>query len=534
LARGKLRLLAATTFREYKKYMAKDPALVRRFETVQVEAPSEAKTLMIVRGLKSHYEKLQHVVVTDAAVEACVDLSTRFLPGREQPDKAIDLLDTACARAMGRQSSEPVVLQSARAQLEALRRALAALAADRDHGIDIVVSRFKDLKHDISAQEAAVSAHEIQFTTLQQDARDMQAALAARDKKALKALRQKVAKQNLSMPFEVDEHAIAEVVSNWTGVPQGKLLAQEQNVLLNLPEQLQSSIMGQDAAIKEVAQGLQLAKAQIGEPNKPMGVFLLAGPTGVGKTQTALTVADTLFGGTSHLIHINMSEFGERHSVSRLVGSPPGYVGYGEGGVLTEAVKRQPYSVVLLDEVEKAHPDVLDLFYQVFDKGELNDGEGQRVYFYNTVIFLTSNLGQDLLTDCDPKVLGTDECNAELTQELSGFFKPALLARMRTVPYVSLSDKALGSILAAKCNTIGARVKSQYQANLKFSPRLCKHVLALAKARNQGARGIEHVLNERVLSVLSQALLKSFSQTIPPKSWACDYTGKHGVVVEAK
>lgn len=526
LARGELRTIAATTWREYKKYFEKDPALTRRFQLIKLDPPSSATTVDIIRGLKSRYEAAHGVVIRDDAVVAAVELSSRYLTGRQQPDKAVDLLDTCAARVQVSLSAKPAAIEQLEKQLAAAQQAEEALRRDQDHGLKVererlqhIVQQQKDLQHALKQLQQRWQAEKQLMTELLA----VRAQILMAEGKAKTALQKQRGRLGTQLQrlqagepllyCEVDPDAVAKVVSDWTGVPLGKVLRDEAASLQLLPEQLRARIKGQDSAISLVAEHLTLAKAGLKAPNQPMGIFLLVGPSGVGKTETALTVADTLFGGEHSLVTVNMSEFQEKHTISRLIGSPPGYVGFGEGGMLTEAIRQRPYSVVLLDEVEKASLDVLNLFYQVFDKGTLTDGEGREVDFSNTVIFLTSNLATDEITtlcQADPAV-SSDTILQTIRPLLSRWFKPALLARTTVVPYRTLGDAALTGIVELKMASLVKRLHTQHGLSLHYTPEVLAQVTARCTEVETGARNIDHILRSAVLPKISDVIIATLA-----------------------
>jgi type VI secretion system protein VasG len=529
LARGELRTIAATTWQEYKKHFEKDPALTRRFQLVKLDPPSAESTVMILRGLKARYEESHGVVIRDDAVVAAVELSTRYITGRQQPDKAVDLLDTCAARVQVNLSSKPAAVEACEQKMAAVTREQQALERDQLHGVVI------DAEHYASCEQRLIILKD-QLTMLnsrwQQERALIDALLQGREKfksatkkeqATLHKQRTQLVKklQKLQQPepllyFEVDPDAVGKVVSDWTGIPLGKVLRDEAAGLKLLPDQLRQRIKGQDQAIELVAERLKLAKAGLKAPNQPMGIFLLVGPSGVGKTETALTVADTLFGGEQSLVTINMSEFQEKHTISRLIGSPPGYVGYGEGGMLTEAVRQRPYSVVLLDEVEKASLDVLNLFYQVFDKGTLTDGEGREVDFSNTVIFLTSNLATDEITQlCHAnKNIMLEGITEAVRPTLSRWFKPALLARTTVVPYRILNDQALSAIVKLKLDALSRRIHLQNRCQLHYTDAVLAQIGARCTEVETGARNIDHILRSTLMPKLAEVIIDNLSSKV--------------------
>ena len=525
LARGEIRTCAATTWKEYKKYFEKDPALARRFQLVKLEEPSVETTALILRGLRPSYEKSHQVLVRDEALEAAADYAGRYISGRFLPDKAVDLLDTACARVRVSQASRPAPLEDAQRRVQARQRNLDALLRDAAEGVNIDEARLAELRAAIEADTAVVrqlEEHWQEEKTLAQAVLDARAALnAAGDapearqqaeavvQAARAALRAKQAGNPL-VGVEVTPDVVAQVVSHWTGIPVGKVAQEQAGQIAALETTLASRIRGQGAALAAVAEGIQAARAGLRAPQQPLGVFLLVGPSGVGKTETGLALADALFGDEGSVVTINMSEFQERHTVSRLVGSPPGYVGYGEGGLLTEAVRRRPYTVVLLDEVEKAHQDVLQLFYQVFDKGILNDGEGVAVSFRNTVIMLTSNLGSEItqaLCEGAETPPDSETVAAALRPLLSKHFQPALLARMQIVPYVSLGAEALAEIARLKLTALARRLAANNGMLCTWDDAVPVWLASRCSEGETGARNIDHVLAGSVLPRLARSIL---------------------------
>ncbi|MDR0827009.1 MAG: type VI secretion system ATPase TssH [Desulfovibrio sp.] len=561
LARGELKTCAATTWKEYKKYFEKDPALARRFQLVSLEEPDTRTAGLILRGLRDSYEAAHSVFIRDDAITSAVEFSHRFITGRFLPDKAIDLLDTACAKVKMSLTVKPDVLEDTERAIAANERELHALERDQQNNglvvdenqIQALRETIDDLRKKAAAltekwekeREAAqkfVTARAEYLEALKQepcqpaaeansadaktqsDAPDEKPlADAATLKSALDAARDayEVARGESGLvSIEVTPDVVAGVVSDWTGIPAGKVAREEAALVSELDGHLAKRIKGQDQALALVCKVIKAAKAGLRAPNQPIGVFLLAGPSGVGKTETGLALADLLFGDEESAITINMSEFQEKHTVSRLIGSPPGYVGYGEGGLLTEAVRRRPYSVVLLDEVEKAHPDVLNLFYQVFDKGELTDGEGKKVGFGSTVILLTSNLGTDKLLAAGaqtPPPAG-EELQKLLWPEFAAHFKPALLARMTIVPYLGLDEAALTRIANMKLAALGERLVKNNKITLQYSEALVKTIVARCTEVDTGARAIDHILAANVLPQLAQAILDKMSDesALPP------------------
>jgi type VI secretion system protein VasG len=538
LARGELRTIAATTWAEYKKYFEKDAALARRFQLVKLDEPDVATAVQILRGLRERYEEVHQVAIRDDALVAAAELSSRYITGRQLPDKAVDLLDTACARVKVLQHAKPDRLEDTERRMQALEREARGLRQDVDHRQPVDAQRFAD----IDAQMSTLGAQAEQLRTrwqaqraAAQVLRDARAAFgAARSEQgessgatSLQTLEAALIEAEQAFAaaqgdealvrIDVDPEVVAKVVSDWTGVPVGKMQKDRASTALGLADALKRRIRGQDAALDQVAEIVKTASSGLNDPRQPLGVFLLVGPSGVGKTETALAVADLLFGDEKSTVVVNMSEFQERHNVSRLIGSPPGYVGYGEGGLLTEAVRQRPYSVVLLDEVEKAHLDVLNLFYQVFDKGMLSDGEGKEIDFANTVIFLTSNLATDVITEMtqgdepvDAAVLAT-----AIRPLLSSHFKPALLARMTIVPYVTLDARALGGIVRLKLERIALRLAHNNKVRFTFADAVVERIAARCTEVETGARNIDFILRGNVLPLMSQQMLQRMGSGEP-------------------
>ncbi|NIC06398.1 type VI secretion system ATPase TssH [Billgrantia bachuensis] len=571
LARGELRTIAATTWREYKKYFEKDPALSRRFQPVALAEPSIDQALVILRGLRDTYETAHGVLVGDSGLRAAGELSARYLAGRKLPDKAIDVLDTACARLsqaldtpprrLSHLKSEHIAAQREREQLDrerllgrspdATREAeldvrlarleeeverLEAAWADQRECVDAIIALHRQLleagKNEAAVEQASTEADvgtgdEIDGVIVSEidgeavteagesgeaaeahDDVDPHAALAAHEAR-LAELQQEFALVNAS----VEEAQIAQVIGDWTGVPVERMTSDELTRLTELPEHLGRLVQGQDMAIERVHRHLLTARADLRRPGRPLGAFLLVGPSGVGKTETVVQIAERLYGGRQFLTTINMSEYQEKHTVSRLIGSPPGYVGFGEGGLLTEAIRQRPYSVVLLDEVEKAHPDVLNLFYQAFDKGELADGEGRLIDCKNVVFFLTSNLGYEAIVAHADEPAALDDA---LYPVLAAFFKPALLARMEVVPYFPLGADTLRDIVAAKLDTLAERIRARHrQAEVVLDEALRDAICARATRSENGARMLESVIDGELLPPVSRALLDRLARQEP-------------------
>ncbi|WP_428560302.1 MAG: type VI secretion system ATPase TssH [Solidesulfovibrio sp. DCME] len=535
LARGELRTLAATTWSEYKKYFEKDPALARRFQLIKLAEPSARVAAMILQGLRASYEKAHQVLVRSDAIEACATLADRYITGRFLPDKAIDLLDTSCARVKINLSAKPAPVEDLERAIQALGRERAALDRDRENGSPVDEDRATAITAGLADKKAALEALTARW---QKELDAAKAVLAARealgqadpqkpeDKQAAAAALE-AAGQGLAaardgaglIQIEVTPDVVSQVVADWTGIPLGKLMRAQTRTVLDLEGLLRERIKGQDQALGVIATEIKAAKAGIKDPGQPQGVFLLVGPSGVGKTETALVLADLLFGGEKNAISINMSEFKESHTVSRLIGSPPGYVGYGEGGRLTEAVRQKPYSVVLLDEVEKAHLNVMELFYQVFDKGVLADGEGKEINFKNTVMMLTSNLASDVLQEMtkDGAVPPAEALEAAIRPILSEHFKPALLARMRIVPYASLPPSVLAAISRLKLARLADTILANNKMRLAFDDKVAETIAARCTEVETGARNIQAILDENVLPRLSQTILESLARGDMPQ-----------------
>ncbi len=530
LARGELRTLAATTWLEYKKYFEKDPALARRFQLVQVEEPDEITAVEMLRGVAAKLEQHHGVQVLDAAIHEAVKLSHRYISGRQLPDKAISVLDTACARVALGQHDVPPPLESLRHRQQSLQEEVDRLRREQATGLDhreritllesesksnvqairelqtrwseerVAVRELLDTRRELLALSESADSDKPDEAT---DSRiDHLAAELLRLEAGLDAIRQ----DDPLVPEQVDTKTVAAVIAGWTGIPVGKMLADEAHAVRTLGTRMGQRVMGQSTALNTIAQRLQAYRAGLTDPQKPVGVFLLVGPTGVGKTETAYALADALYGGERNLISINLSEYQEAHTVSQLKGAPPGYVGYGSGGVLTEAVRRKPYSVVLLDEIEKAHPDVLEAFYNVFDKGLMEDGTGLVVDFKNTVMLATSNVGAELLLDTPVAQLGSEAFNEALHKVLLQAFRPAFLARMTVVAYRPLDEATLEGIVLAKLEKLRGRYKAATGKQFEFDSGIVKAVLAKCSAA--GARDVENVLMTQVTGKLAEWVLE--------------------------
>ena len=552
LARGELRTIAATTWSEYKKYFEKDPALARRFQLVKVDEPGEVQCELMLRGVVPALEKHHNVRILDVGLAAAVKLSHRYLPDRQLPDKAVSVLDTACARLALGQNSSPAAIEDAIRTLDDLSVQARVLeresAAGADHSERLAA--IADTKAATEDRLAKMNERWAEERKLVDEIRQIRTQLedhhasqngdpsseAAELRSRLAALNstlEALQGENPLMRVCVDEQIVGEVISGWTGIPVGKMLKDEVSTVLHLEQNLGRRVIGQDHALEAISQRIRTSRARLDDPNKPVGTFLLVGPSGVGKTETALALSDLLYGGEKNLITINMSEFQEAHTVSTLKGSPPGYVGYGEGGVLTEAVRRRPYSVVLLDEVEKAHPDVLELFFQVFDKGSMEDGEGRQIDFKNTIIILTSNAGTETLARlcADPETapLPTGLVKA-LKPELDKIFKPAFLGRLVITPYFPIRDEALRRIVVLKLEKIQRRLHETHKLVLTYSPELVNEVVKRCTEVESGARNVDNILTNTLLPDISRSLLAAFAQGEKPSSIAVS-VGENGAFV---
>lgn len=519
LARGTLRTIGATTWAEYRTYFEKDPALTRRFQPVAIDEPSIEKACFMMRGLLAPMESHHKVRIADAAVEAAVKLSARYLPARQLPDKAVSLLDTACARVAVSQSATPARIADLRAEIAALDAEIAAKTAEAELGNSDdarlaeagaaraeAAARLAQLEQAHADERAIVEnilslrlrlSEDADPSEIRRQLDEGMARLAAID-----------ADDRMIWPH-VDEQAVASVISDWTGIPAGRMVADELQAVLTLGDQLRQRVIGQDDGLAMIARRVETARAGLANPEKPIGVFMLCGPSGVGKTETALALAETLYGGEQNVITINMSEFQEAHSVSLLKGAPPGYVGYGEGGRLTEAVRRKPYSVVLLDEMEKAHPDVHELFFQVFDKGRMEDGNGRPINFRNTLILMTSNVGTGTIMTLAPegRITDPDTLEASLKEELLGTFPPALLGRIVTVPYVPLSAEVLAGITALKLGAVARRMRESHGARLVWDDAVIGRITEQCRDPDSGGRMIDNNITNSILPSLSRQVL---------------------------
>lgn len=540
LARGRLRTIGATTWSEYKKYIEKDPALTRRFQTIQVHEPTEPKAVVMLRGISAELEKHHGVLILDAALEAAVSLSHRYIPARQLPDKAVSLLDTACARVALSQHALPAALEDLKRRIEVL--GIESGIAGREAAIGVGEhQRVEDIAAQVAAaqaelalleqrrvEEAALVERIVALRKLlspaavpaQAEVEDDEEEAPAEPERTPEEIRAELdeAQDQLVLlqgetPLilaAVDAQAVATVVADWTGIPIGRMVRDDAQSVLRLGEILSARVVAQPDALETISRRIRTARARLDNPNKPVGVFLLCGPSGVGKTETALALSEALYGGEQNLVTINMSEFQESHTVSTLKGAPPGYVGYGEGGVLTEAVRRRPYSVVLLDEIEKAHPDVHEIFFQVFDKGWMEDGEGRHIDFRNTVIIMTSNVGTDLVMQlCEDPTLRPDpeSLAAALREPLLKVFAPALLGRLVVVPYYPLQADALHRIIRLQLDRIAARLQANHGIALAYNDSAVALVARRCTAIESGGRMIDAILTHTILPRLSEEVI---------------------------
>ncbi|MFQ5504094.1 MAG: type VI secretion system ATPase TssH, partial [Planctomycetota bacterium] len=549
LARGTLRTIGATTWAEYKKHIEKDPALTRRFQVVQVGEPDEDKAVRMMRGLASHLEKHHRVQLLDEALVAAVRLSHRYIPARQLPDKAVSLIDTASARVAVSQHAVPAELEDSRRRIEALETEAGIIAREGAVGLDVAARRErlaaalaeeqercqglearwqseKELVDEILEIRAKLRGEGVVLDETPAPEGEAEAAApegeaetgldaAARDAQLarLKALQGELAAMQGERPLilpSVDEQAVGSVVADWTGIPVGRMVKDEIETVLNLAETLNQRVIGQKHALDMIAKRVQTSRAGLDNPGKPIGVFLLCGPSGVGKTESALALAEALYGGEQNVVTINMSEFQEAHTVSTLKGAPPGYVGYGEGGVLTEAVRRKPYSVVLLDEVEKAHPDVHEIFFQVFDKGQMEDGEGRLIDFKNTLILLTSNVGTELIMSMckDPALMPKPEGIAKALREpLLKVFPAALLGRLVTIPFYPLSDEMIGKIARLQLGRVSRRIDETHHVPFSYDDQVVELIAGRCTELESGGRMIDAILTNTVLPRISEEFL---------------------------
>ncbi|NVZ50160.1 type VI secretion system ATPase TssH [Pseudomonas sp. B6002] len=520
LARGTLRTVGATTFAEYKKHIEKDPALTRRFQTVQVDEPDEARALLMLRGIAETMQNHHQVHILDSALEAAVRLSNRYIPARQLPDKAVSLIDTACARVAISLHATPAEVDDSRRRIESLETELAIIERETAIGVE-TTSRRASVEALLASERERLDEVEgrwdNELALVEQIQRQRSQLVDAADRETglieLRQLQDELVAQQGEHPLvliSVDEQAVASVVQDWTGIPVGRMVKNEIDNVLRLAERLGQRIIGQSHALEMIARRIQTSRAGLDNPGKPVGVFMLAGTSGVGKTETALALAESLYGGEQNVITINMSEYQEAHTVSTLKGAPPGYVGYGEGGVLTEAVRRKPYSVVLLDEVEKAHPDVHELFFQVFDKGWMEDGEGRIIDFKNTLILLTTNAGTQLISRLcrDPKTMpAPDDIAKALREPLLEVFPPALLGRLVVIPYYPLSDAMLGSIIRLQLGRIEKRIADNHKIPFTYSDDVVHLIASRCTELESGGRMIDAILTNSMLPAISTEFL---------------------------
>ena len=554
LARGTLRTIGATTFAEYKKHIEKDPALTRRFQSVTVDEPDEVKAILMMRGVASTMEKHHKAQILDEALEAAVKLSHRYIPARQLPDKSVSLLDTACARVAVSLHATPAEVDDCRKRIDSLVVEEGIIGREKAIGIDVkereetvstllasererlaglekrwgeekvlvdkllsLRAKLRDGKLPVEGTGSALEASAAQAAPPTALTDEERATAVAELKEVQGKLAELQGETPLILPT-VDYQAVASVVGDWTGIPVGRMARNEIDTILKLPQLLAQRVIGQDHAMEMIAKRIQTSRAGLDNPQKPIGVFMLAGTSGVGKTETAIALAEALYGGEQNLIVINMSEYQEAHTVSSLKGAPPGYVGYGEGGVLTEAVRRKPYSVVLLDEVEKAHPDVHELFFQVFDKGFMEDGEGRSIDFKNTLILLTTNAGTDLIASLckDPDLMPDPEGMAKALREpLLKIFPPALLGRLVTIPYYPLSDEMLGKIVKLQLNRVKKRVEARYKIPFNYSEDVVKLVVSRCTESESGGRMIDAILTNTMLPEISREFLTRMMEGKP-------------------
>jgi len=549
LARGELRTVAATTWAEYKKHIEKDPALTRRFQVVKIEEPDEDKAVLMMRGVAATMEQHHQVQIFDEALEAAVSLSHRYIPARQLPDKSVSLLDTAAARVAISQHAVPATLDDCRKRISALEVEKNIINREQKIGVDIqkrlseCEASLLEAREEESAlqkrweQEKALvdellstratlrtAGHSVDDTGSNPE--NIESSMSESERNDCLAKAQLVQNELETLQGDdplilptVDEQAVASVVQDWTGVPVGRMVKNEIETVLNLPNLLEQRIIGQRHALEMISRRIQTSRASLDNPSKPIGVFMLAGSSGVGKTETALALADVLYGGEQNVITINMSEFQEAHTVSTLKGAPPGYVGYGEGGVLTEAVRRRPYSVVLLDEVEKAHPDVHEMFFQVFDKGWMEDGEGRRIDFKNTLILLTTNAGTDLIVNMckDPELMPSPEGIAKgLREPLLQEFPPALLGRLVVIPYYPLSNDMIGAISKLQLGRIERRIRNNHDIEFEYSDAVIELIAQRCNELDSGGRMIDSILTNTLLPEISQELLQRQFSTDDP------------------
>ncbi len=550
LARGELRTVAATTWAEYKKYFERDAALARRFQVVKVEEPTEEQAIAMMRGLVSTLSDHHDIDILNEAVEDSVRLSSRYISGRQLPDKSVSLLDTACARVAIGHTAVPPSIEDAQRSIDQLATAIEVLDREivtgTDHGEErdklvaekeATETRYRELNERWGQEKELVDKIQSIRCRLKGEPDPAAEPAEAGESDAPEAPPAELTEEDRAKLVEelnllntqlhelqgdepllqacVDSQAVAEIVSSWTGIPVGRMVSDEINTILNLDKEMGERVVGQSHALDAIAQRVRTSRANLTDPSRPIGVFFLVGPSGVGKTETAITLAELLYGGEQNMTTINMSEFKEEHKVSMLMGSPPGYVGYGEGGVLTEAVRRKPYSVVLLDEMEKAHPGVQDIFYQVFDKGNMKDGEGRDIDFKNTVIIMTSNAATDTIMKlcADPETMPGPEALAEaLHPELLNSFKPAFLGRIVVVPFFPLSDDIMRKIAELKLGKVARRVKEHYDAKFTWTEAVLDHIVSRCTEVDSGARNVDRILTGSLLPQMSAEFLSRMAE----------------------
>jgi type VI secretion system protein VasG len=522
LARGELRTIAATTWLEYRKYFEKDAALSRRFQKINLLEPSVDDAVTILRGIAHKYEEEHDVYIEDAALQAAASLSARYITGRQLPDKAIDVLDTACANVKISKTNRPYLIQRIENEKLRIAQEIEFLTRDEANGLKDYSKRLKHLNNEIKQLDKELKKSEIEYEKQKKLVDEITKLRILGKKEGAAKEHQKLLAMQEQCRYVYDNvtaDQVAEVISSWTGIPLGSMVREQAKNLMLLKDRMRQRVIGQDQAIGYLNTFLQISAAGLKNENAPTGVFLLVGPSGVGKTETARAIADLLYGGEQFLTTINMTEFQEKHTVSRLIGSPPGYVGYGDGGQLTDPVRIKPYSVVLLDEIEKAHPDILNLFYQIFDKGIVNDGEGRAIDFKNTIIVMTSNLATDAITQICSEYdnIELEPLTNAILPILSDYLKPALLGRMNVVPYMNLSLEALKEIVSFKLKRIEKQLSAR-EITFKYDDALLDHIVELSNARDTGARNIELIVNMNLMPKLSQEILKCSVENIPLRS----------------
>lgn len=537
LARGKLRTIGATTWSEYKKYIEKDPALERRFQVIKVDEPDVKTGVIMLRGVRELFEKHHGLTITDSAVNAAVELSQRYISGRQLPDKAVDVLDTAAARVKMSLSGSPKQLEFLQRQKEYDERKLASLKRDLSQGHPVDADDIEEVKREIEKAGAGIEELEAkwevqkklvdQITIEKNKSKEIQESESGEvdaDRpinQELEDMRKELNELHRGEPLvmaDVNETVVASVIADWTGIPLGSMVKGQAEALLAFEETVGANIIGQDAALAEMANCIRVTKSGIGKQNNPIGVFLFVGPSGVGKSQTARYTAEVLFGGERFMTTINMSEYQEKHTVSQLKGSPPGYVGYGEGGVLTEAVRRRPYSVILLDEVEKADREVMNLFYQVFDQGNMRDGEGREIDFKNTVIIMASNIGSEqLISACENQEITSAEANEILRPLLSHYFQAAFLARVRVIPFLPLNTEAIRKITSLKMGALKERLQQSHKITVDYGEDVLSHIAARSTQVESGARNVDYVIERHLLPDISRSLVEVLATGAKPK-----------------